>query len=82
MLEKTKKRAIYVQIYDGTDGKQKIAVNVVIAETCPTRGIWISIGEDDYEEGEYKLKSMGRGKTRLDMIFKETGRSQVPPSAR
>jgi hypothetical protein len=79
MLEKTKKRAIYVEIYDGADGKQKVAVNIVILKP-PNSWHLDFYGEEDYEEGEYKLKSLGRGKTRLDMIFKESWKIADPPS--
>ena len=79
VLEKTKKRVIYVQIYDGTDGKQRVAVDIVTL-TSPNSWHLNFFGEDDDEEGEYTLKSLGRDKTRLDMRFKERWKIADSPS--
>ena len=71
IVEKTKKRAVYVMVYQGADGKEKMAVSYV---TLKSPGAWSleQFGEEDYETGEYRLKSLGKGKTRLEMVFKET----------
>jgi hypothetical protein len=70
ILEKTLKRAIYAQIYDGADGRKKVAVNVVTLKP-PDSWHLDYFGEEDDETAEYRLKSLGRGKTRLDMVFRE-----------
>lgn len=70
VLQKTKKRAIYVQIYEGVDGKEKVAVDIVTLKP-PTSWHLDYFGEEDDETGEYRLKKLGEGKTRLDMVFKE-----------
>jgi hypothetical protein len=70
VLQKTKKRAIYVQIYEGADGKEKVAVDIVTLKP-PTSWHLDYFGEEDDETGEYRLKKSGEGKTRLDMVFKE-----------
>jgi hypothetical protein len=70
ILEKTKKRVIYVQIYEGADGDQKVAVDIVTLKP-PNSWHLDYFGEEDDETGEYRLKSLGKNKTRLDMVFKE-----------
>ncbi len=82
ILEKTKKRVIYAQIYVGADGNQKVAVDIVTLKS-PTSWHLDYFGEEDDETGEYRLKSLGKGKTRLDMVFKEKWKSiaKVPSIA-
>ena len=70
VLEKTKKRAIYVQIYEGADGKEKVAVDIVTLKP-PSSWHLDYFGEEDDEIGEYRLTKLREGKTRLDMVFKE-----------
>ena len=70
VLEKTKKRAIYVQIYEGADGKEKVAVDIVTLKP-PSSWHLDYFGEEDDEIGEYRLRKLAEGKTRLDMVFKE-----------
>jgi hypothetical protein len=70
ILEKTKKRVIYVQIYQGGDGKQKVAANIVTLRP-PNSWHLEFFGEEDDETGEYVVKDLGKDKTRLDMVFKE-----------
>jgi hypothetical protein len=71
IVEKTKKRAVYVMVYQGADGKEKMAVSYVMLKP-PSAWSLEQFGEEDYETGEYRLKSLGKGKTRLEMVFKET----------
>ncbi|MDA4112743.1 MAG: hypothetical protein OK474_01730 [Thaumarchaeota archaeon] len=71
IVEKTKKRAVYVMIYEGADGKEKVAVSYVTLNP-PNAWSLEQFGEEDYETGEYRLKSLGKNKTRIDMVFKET----------
>ncbi|MDA4135263.1 MAG: hypothetical protein OK441_06815 [Thaumarchaeota archaeon] len=71
IVEKTKKLAVYVMVYEGADGKEKMAVSYVTLKP-PNAWSLEQFGEEDYETGEYRLKSLGKGRTRLDMVFKET----------
>ena len=73
IVEKTKKRAVYVMVYKGADGTEKMAVSYVTLKP-PNAWSLEQFGEEDYETGEYRLKSLGKEKTRLDMVFKETWR--------
>ncbi|MDA4124945.1 MAG: SRPBCC family protein [Thaumarchaeota archaeon] len=70
IVEKTRKRTIYVQIYEGADGREKVAVDIV---TLKPHTSWHLdyFGEEDDETGEYRLKKLGESKTRLDMVFTE-----------
>jgi hypothetical protein len=69
ILHKTKKKVVYAQLYEGSDGKQKVAVDIV---TLSPRSWHLDyFGEEDDETGDYRLTSLGKNKTRLDMIFKE-----------
>lgn len=70
IVEKTKKRAIYAQLYDGSDGKKKAAVNIVTLKP-PSSWHLDYFGQEDDETADYRLKSLGKGKTRLDMVFRE-----------
>ena len=70
ILEKTKKRAIYVQLYDGADGKRKVCLDIVTLKP-PNSWHLDFFGEEDDETGEYRLTSLGKEKTRLDMTFRE-----------
>ncbi len=71
ILEKTRKKAIYVSTYKGSDGASKTNVNIVTLKP-PTSWHLDQFGEEDNEVGEYKLTKVGKNKTRLDMVFKET----------
>ena len=70
ILEKTKKRVIYAQVYEGADGKDKMAVDIITLKP-PSSWHLDYFGEEDDETGEYRLKSLGKNKTRLDMVFRE-----------
>jgi hypothetical protein len=70
VLHKTKKSAIYVQIYEGVDGKEKVAVDIVSLKPSTSWHLDY-FGEEDDETGEYRLRKLGEDKTRLDMVFKE-----------
>ena len=70
VLQKTRKRVIYTQIYTGADGKRKVGLSIVTLR--PPRSWHLDFfGEEDDETGEYRLKSLGKDKTRLDMVFRE-----------
>lgn len=79
VLEKTKKMAVYAQIYQGSDGSQKVAVNMVTLRP-PNSWHLDYFGEEDDETGEYRLRDLGGGRTRLDMVFKEKWKIENPPS--
>ncbi len=79
ILEKTKKRVIYAQVYNDDSGQQRFAVDIVALK--PPRYWHLDyFGEEDDETGEYKLTSLGKSKTKLDMVFKEKWKIQNPPS--
>jgi hypothetical protein len=79
ILEKTKKRVVYASLYTGIDGNQKIGVNIVTLK-APTSWHLEYFGEEDNEIGEYKLSSLGKNKTKLSMVFKETWKTEKVPS--
>ena len=79
VLQKTKKKAIYAQIYDGMDGKKKVAVNIVTLR-APDSWHLDFFGEEDEETGEYRVRSLGKERTRLDMVFREKWKVDSPPS--
>jgi hypothetical protein len=70
IVEKTKKKAIYVVNYTGSDGKQKTNVNIVSLNPAKSWHL-DQFGQEDNETGDYKITSLGKNKTRLDMTFKE-----------
>jgi hypothetical protein len=79
ILEKTKKRAVYVSIYTGSDGKEKIGVNVVTLK-APTSWHLEYFGEEDNEIGDYKIVNLGKNKTKLNMVFKEDWKIEPVPT--
>jgi len=69
VLEKTKERVIYTIRYK-SGGKTMNAVNIVTLK--PPKAWYLdSRGDEDDEVGVYRLTSLGRRKTRLDMTFVE-----------
>ena len=70
ILEKTKKRVVYAQIYTGLDGAQKVTVDIVTLSP-PSSWHLDYFGEEDDETGEYRLRALGKDRTRLDMVFRE-----------
>lgn len=79
ILEKTKKRAVFVSIYTGADGSQKIGVNIVTLN-APKSWHLEFFGDEDNEIGDYKIVSLGKNKTKLNMVFKETWKIEPVPS--
>jgi hypothetical protein len=71
VLERNKKKVVYVSTYKGGDGAIKTNVNIVTLKP-PTSWHLDQFGEEDNETGEYTLTSLAKNKTRLDMVFKET----------
>jgi len=79
ILEKTKKRCVYAQLDPQADGSQKIGVDHVTLK-APSSWHLEYFGEDDNEIGEYKLTSLGKNKTKLTMVFKETWKTENVPT--
>ena len=79
ILQKTKKRVIYVQLYKNENGLPIVAVDLVTLK--PFKSWHLDyFGEEDDETGEYHLVGLGREKTRLDMRFTEKWKIANPPS--
>ena len=70
ILQRTKRRVIYAQVYAGADGAQKVAVSIVTLNP-PSSWHLDYFGEEDDETGDYRIKALGKDKARLDMVFKE-----------
>jgi hypothetical protein len=71
ILEKSRRKVVYVTTYKGSDGGSKTSVCIVALK--PNNAWHLdAYGEEDFEIGDYKLKRLGKNKTRLDMVFKET----------
>lgn len=79
ILEKTKKRAVYASVYTGSDGKDKVGVNIVTLKPATSWHLEY-FGEEDNEIGDYKIVSLGKNKTKLNMVFKETWKIEPIPS--
>ena len=69
ILQKTKRRVVYVYIYR-RGGKIGSAVNIVTLQP-PKAWHLDSPGQDCDEIADYRLSSLGPNKTRLNMTFKE-----------
>ncbi len=70
ILERSRKRSVYISHYTGADGTPKEGVNLVTL--TPSKGWHLDyFGDEEDETGEYKVKALGKNKTRLDMTFKE-----------
>jgi hypothetical protein len=79
ILSKTKKQVIYAQLYNDEKGKERVAVDIVTLK--PPKSWHLDYyGEEDDETGEYKLTSLGKNRTRLDMLFKEKWKIPSPPT--
>ena len=79
ILEKTKKRAVYVSLYTGGDGNLKVGVNIVTLKS-PVSWHLEFFGEEDDGIGEYKLVNLGKNKTKLNMVFKEKWKTETIPT--
>jgi hypothetical protein len=78
ILQKTKKRTIYVSIY-GSSRKPKLGINIVSLK--PPKAWHLDfVGEDDDETGDYKLTRLSPTQTRLDMVFREKYKIRDHPS--
>ena len=69
ILQKTKRRVIYLSTYE-RDGRKVTAVKIVTLQ--PSKAWHLDqVGEVEDVIGEYRLKRVGPRKTRLDMKFTE-----------
>jgi len=80
ILQKARRRVVYVTTYFPKPNKPKIGVNLVTLHP-PNSWHLEFVGEEDYEDGEYRLTRLGSRKTRLDMRFKERYKVRNAPSA-
>jgi len=69
ILQKTKRRVIYISTYD-REGRMMSGVNIVTLRP-PKAWNLEYVGEEEDEIGRYKLTRLGPSKTRLDMTFTE-----------
>jgi hypothetical protein len=81
ILLKSRTKAVYTSYKDGSDGKPRLAVRIVTFS--PAKYSWHLdyYGEEDLETGDYRLLSLGREKTRLDMLFRNQWKKGKGPSA-
>jgi hypothetical protein len=70
VLFKTKRKVVYYQYYIGDDKVQKIIVNIVTLKP-PNSWHLECFGEEDDEIGDYRLMSLSKNKTKLEMVFTE-----------
>jgi hypothetical protein len=75
IVEKTKRRAVYITQQKGT--KVGTAINIVTLRP-PNRWHLDSIGDQRNETGEYHLRKVGPGAVRLDMVFRLNWK--IPPA--
>lgn len=78
ILQKTKQRVIYISTYR-RGGRTKSAVNIVTLRP-PNAWHLDFAGQEGEEIGDYRLTSLGPGKTRLDMTFKERYKIREAPT--
>jgi len=80
ILEKSKKRAIYASNKKGSDGNEKLAVRIVTLSPSTFSWHLDNVAEEDLEKGEYRLKKLGKDRTKLEMVFRNTWKSGPSPS--
>jgi len=78
VLQKTKRRAIYISTYE-KEGKVIRGVNMVTLRP-PKAWSLDYVGEEEDEIGRYKLTRLGPSKTRLDMTFTEKYKISSAPT--
>ena len=69
MLQKTKRRVVYISAFKWT-GRSRYGVQIVTLRP-PNRWHLDYFGEEADEIGDYRLTKFGPRRTRLDMTFKE-----------
>jgi hypothetical protein len=70
ILQRTKRRVVYVTTYFPKSGRAKMGVNLVTLRP-PNSWHLDFVGEEEDEEGDYRLTRLAPRKTRLDMKFSE-----------
>ena len=78
IMQKTKQRVVYVSAFRW-GRKSMYGVNIVTLHP-PNRWRLDYAGEEADEVGDYRLTSLGRGRTRLDMTFKEKYKVRGAPT--
>ncbi len=78
VIDQTKKRAVYVSHYQ-SDGREYEGVRVVTLKS-PNAWHLDGMAEDENEVGDYRLTSVGKNRTKLEMVFKVTYKQGEPES--
>lgn len=71
ILEKSRRETVYLTSYKGDDDRVFTVVNIVTLKP-PSSWHLDQYGIEDNETGDYKLVKLGKSKTRINMVFKET----------
>jgi len=79
ILQKNRKRVVYVTTYFPKPETSKVGVNLVTLHP-PNSWHLEFVGEEDDEEGDYHLTRLGTRKTRLDMRFQEKYKVRNAPT--
>lgn len=75
ILESTRTRSVFVDLFEGARGKPGVAVNVV--SLSPPNAWHLDLyGDPRNETVDYNLTSLGKARTRLDMRFR-VGLSEI-----
>jgi hypothetical protein len=78
VLQKTKRRSVYISAFIWA-GRSRYGVNIVTLRQ-PNGWHLEYVGEEADEIGDYRLTKLGRGRTRLDMAFKEEYKIRGAPT--
>ena len=81
ILLKTRQKAVYASYNDGR-GKPKLAVGIVTLKPVSYSWHLDYYSQEDTETAEYKLTSLGKEKTRLNMVFNNHWKKGRGPSAK
>ncbi len=76
MLEVTKNRVIFIEVYTLPDGAQRMGVDLMTLRPVSS---WHMdyFGQDNDESAEYILNAVGRDKTRIDMSFRNRWKGEM-----
>ena len=69
VVQSNRDRVVYIELYSGRGGQQRVGVDIITLDP-PTSWRMEYLGEDNDEIGEYRLKAMGKGRTRIRMRFR------------
>jgi hypothetical protein len=69
LLRKTKRTVIFVELYEGSDGRQRVGTDILDLRP-PSAWHLEYFGEDNDEIGDYRLKKLGSKKTEILMRFR------------